>query len=47
MPELTEEKKEKAKEIALSDHEVKKMIERKKYEMRVIPMKRKGGNKKR
>jgi len=28
-------------------HEVKKMIERKKYEIRVTPMKSKGGNKRR
>ena len=38
MPELTEEQKEKAKEIALSDLEVKKMIEGKGYEIKVTPM---------
>lgn len=38
IPELTEEQKEKAKEIALSDPEVKKIVEGKRYEIKVTPM---------
>lgn len=39
VPELTEEQKEKAKEIALSDPEVKKIVEGKRYEIKVTQMK--------
>lgn len=39
MQELTEEQKEKAKEIALSDPEVKKEVEGKKYEIKISSMK--------
>ena len=38
IPELTEEQKEKAKEIALSDPEVKKIVEGKRYEIKVTQM---------
>jgi len=38
IPELTEEQKEKAKEIALSDPEVKEIVEGKRYEIKVTQM---------